>query len=143
MSGKRARIAVAVVWTALVLALPTSASGATEIGSTFDPGTSSCGDFLLQSVSPPTDSYVVPFAGVLTSWSYQAAGESGQLKLKVADPEGGNLFTVVGESAVEVAQANVLNTFPTRIRVQALDVIGLTPVTSGIPCVRSMTGYSY
>jgi hypothetical protein len=135
---------VASVSAALVLALPASASAATEIGATFDPGTSSCGNFLLQSVSPAGDSYAVPSAGVITSWSYQASTETGRLKLKVAEPEGGNVFTIVGESAVESAEANTLNTFQTRIPVDALDVIGLTPVTAGLPCVRGMAaGYSY
>jgi hypothetical protein len=140
----RVRGCLSVAAGALALALPASTSAATEIGATFDPGTSSCGNFLLQSVSPAADSYAVPAAGVITSWSYQASAEAGQLKLKVADPEGGNVFTVVGESAVETAVANRLNTFPTRIPVGALDVIGLTPVTVGLPCIRGMaTGYSY
>jgi hypothetical protein len=129
---------------ALALALPAPAPAAIEIGTTFDPGTSSCGNFLLQSVSPAADSYAAPSAGVITSWSYQASGEAGQIKLKVADTEGGNVFTVVGESDVESAVANTLNSFPTRIPVQAFDVIGITPVTIGLPCIRGMaTGYSY
>ena len=128
---------------AVPLVFAPRASAAVTIGETFDPGTSSCGNFLVQSVSP-ANAYAAPSSGVITSWSYQASGESGQLKLKVADPEGGNMFTVVGESAVESAAANTLNTFQTRIPVQTLDVIGITPVTIGIPCIRGMaTGYSY
>ena len=140
---RRVRILLLAVPAALAVVLPSPASAAVTIGATFDPGTSSCGNFLLQSVSP-ANSYAAPFDGVITSWSYQASGESGQLKLKVADPEGGNVFSVVGESAVESAAANTLNTFATRIPVQTLDVIGITPITIGIPCIRGMAaGYSY
>ena len=96
---RRVRILLLAVPAALAVVLPSPASAAVTIGATFDPGTSSCGNFLLQSVSP-ANSYAAPFDGVITSWSYQASGESGQLKLKVADPEGGNVFSVVGESAV-------------------------------------------
>ena len=122
----------------------TRAVAATEIGSTFDPGTSFCGNFLLQSVSPPADTYAAPFAGVITGWSYQASTGGVQLKLKVGRAAGGNNFLIVGESAVQTAAAGQLNSFPTRISVLIGDVIGLTPVTNGLPCIRGMaTGYAY
>lgn len=126
----------------LLTALP--ATAATEIGTTFDPMTSYCGNMSLQSVSPPDDSYAARFAGVITSWSYQASAGPVQLKLKVGRNAGVNSFTIVGESAVQIAAADSLNTFPTRIPVQAGDVIGITPVTIGLPCIRGMApGYSY
>jgi hypothetical protein len=127
----------------LGVANPSHASAATEIGTTFDPGSSFCGNMLLQSGSPPADSYAAPSAGVITSWSYQASMGPVQIKLKVGRAAGANSFLIVGESAVQVATASSLNTFPTRISVQAGDLIGITPVTNGLPCVRSMAGYSY
>ncbi len=142
---RRFGLAIASMITTGALSLLTAipAAAATEVGTTFDPGTSSCGNMLLQSVSPPADSYAAPFSGVVTSWSYQASEGPVQLKLKVANPEVGNSFTIVGESAVQTATANSLNTFPARISVQTGDVIGLTPVTIGLPCIRVMAGYSY
>jgi hypothetical protein len=128
---------------ALGIALTSPAAGAVTVGQTFDPGTSSCGNFLLQSVSP-SNAYAAPFDGVLTQWSYEASEETGQLRLKVGRSAGTNSFFVVGQSAVKSAVADRVNTFPTRISVKALDVIGMTPVTTGIPCIRGMaTGYSY
>jgi hypothetical protein len=124
----------------LLTAMP--AAAATEIGTTFDPGTSYCGNHSLQSVSPADDSYAAPFSGVITSWSFQAS-EPGQLKFKVGRNAGGNNWTIVGESGVETAGANSLNTFPVRISVQTGDLIGITPVTIGLPCIRGMApGYS-
>ena len=127
----------------IALSAPAGANAATEIGTTFDPGMSFCGNMNLQSVSPPADSYAAPSAGVITSWSYQASEGPVQIKLKVGGATGANSFFIVGESAVEVAAASSLNTFPTRISVQVGDVIGITPVTNGLPCIRTMAGYSY
>lgn len=145
--GRRAHqiLSVLLAVAAISLTAATPAGAATEIGSTFDPGTSSCGNLLLQSVSPPADSYAAPAAGVITSWSYQANASEipVQLQLKVGRPAGTNQFTIVGESAVETASALPLNSFLTRIPVQAGDLIGMRPVTVGLPCIRAMSGYSY
>jgi hypothetical protein len=119
-------------------------AAATEIGSTFDPGSSFCGNLLLQSVSPPADPYAAPSAGVITSWSYQASEVPVQIQLKVGRAAGTNQFTIAGESAVETASSIPLNSFPARISVLAGDLIGIRPVTIGLPCIRGMAaGYSY
>jgi hypothetical protein len=130
----------------LSLTTATPAGAATEIGSTFDPGTSSCGNLLLQSVSPPADTYAAPSAGVISSWSYQASRVPVQLQLKAGRVAGTNQFTIIGESAVETATSIPLNTFLTRIPVEAGDLIGIRPILQdgmGIPCIRAMSGYSY
>lgn len=87
--------------------------------------------------------YAVPFSGVLTSWSYLAAGSPGQLALLVVKLIGEehtalpgypyNKATVqkVGESASVMPSANLLNTFPTRIPVQAGHLIGLKSSSKG------------
>ena len=141
----RSKLAAVTVAAGLGMIAAAPAHGAVTIGETFDPGASSCGSdsTILQSVSPPADSYAAPTAGVITSWSYQGGATPMQLRLKVADPEGGNVFQVVGRSGVESAAAGSLNSFETRIPVHTGDVIGLTPVTTG-PCIRSgMPAYSY
>ena len=118
------RIALGVAGLVAACALaPGSALAATEIGSTFDPGTSSCGNLVLQSVSPPADTYAAPSSGVISSWSYQASRVPVQLQLKVGRAAGTNQFTIVGESAVETATSIPDNTFLTRIPVQADDLI--------------------
>ena len=78
-------------WIALVaglvaLAIPASATAATQIGQTFNAtgGGPGPGFTLLQSTSP-LGQYAAPFAGVITSWSYQAAASSApQLEFKAA-----------------------------------------------------------
>jgi hypothetical protein len=128
------------------LVAPGSAGAATEIGTTFDPGTSSCGNLVLQSISPPADTYAAPSAGVISSWSYEASTAGRQLQLKVGRAAGTNQFTIVGESAVETASSTGLNSFLTRVPVQAGDLIGMRPIKLGVlglPCVRAMSGYSY
>lgn len=139
------RFALATSLAALSLTASASPAGAaTEIGSTFNPGTSYCGNLLLQSISPPADPYAAPSAGVITAWSYEASEVPVQIQLKVGRPAGTNQFTIVGESAVETALSIPLNSFPARVPVQAGDVIGIRPVTIGLPCIRGMApGYSY
>jgi hypothetical protein len=87
--------------------------------------------------------YAAPFSGVITSWSYLAAGSPGQLALLVVKligeehtalpgyPYNKAIVQEVGESASVVPPANLLSTFPTRIPVQAGDLIGLKPSSKG------------
>jgi Ca2+-binding RTX toxin-like protein len=76
----------------------------------------------------------VPSAGVITSWSFKDASPivSG-LKLKVARPTPVNV-TIIGESAAPAVRTqNQLNgPYPTRIPVQANDVIGIYTSGSGL-----------
>lgn len=80
-------------------------------------------------VNPPTlvNPYVVPRAGMITSWSTNAGAGAGQaLKMMVFRPLGAeNVYTVVGHDGPRSLAANVLNTFSVVIPVQAGDVIGL------------------
>jgi RTX calcium-binding nonapeptide repeat (4 copies) len=99
------------------------AGGATTFGATNPPNVF-CAGIFLQAISPGNQ-YAAPFDGVITSWSYQAGARvPEQLKLKVARPEGGNDFTMIGESAVVAPAPNTLNSYPTRIAVKAGDVLG-------------------
>ena len=127
----------AVATSALVGATPAGASN--QIGSTFTPALG-CGtpNATLQAVSP-NGQYSAPSAGVLTSWSFQADGSPPQLKFKVGRRAGASNFTIVGESPVMTMTPNALNTFPTRIPVQAGDVIGYyhEGPAGGDKCVRN------
>jgi PASTA domain len=72
------------------------------------------------------NSYVVPQAGTLTSWSTAAAPGAGQtLSLKVYRPLGGTVYSVIGEDGPRALVPSVLDTFPIDIPVAAGDVIGL------------------
>lgn len=70
-------------------------------------------------------SYRVPVAGVITSWSTNAAAGFGQiLSFKVYRPLSGTRYRVVGHDEPRVLVPSALNTFKTIIPVQAGDLIG-------------------
>jgi len=80
---------------------------------------------------------------VITTWRYYAPSSPPLLKLKVARPEGGTKYTVVGQSPVQAPFFDQLNTYGgLRIPVQAGDVIGIHLVTEA-PCfVGEQSGYT-
>jgi hypothetical protein len=141
--GRRGWIAfcAAAALAGLLTAAPASAS--TILG---DPATASdeCDPGLtyLQTVSTGA-SYTAPTAGVITSWSFRADAMPPQLKIKLGRSEGGTAYTIVGASSVRAPVANVLNTFPAQIPVQAGDVLGVTPVTAGHCGKAPASGYSF
>ena len=147
-NGRRARLGLlGVVWL-LVVGLPSNASAAVTLGETFTP-TDECnttmGTTYLQLGSPPSPApqFAAPTPGVITSWSSRAASVAPtQMKLKVGRPEGGNDLRIVGESDVRAPGADQLNTYPTRVAVQAGDVIGFFSTGGpGYMCARSATDY--
>src|SRR5262249_54409380 len=124
----------AIVATGLVVT-PSSASGAITIGATL-PNPDICSPdarTLVQSTSPGGQ-YAAPSDGVITSWSYQAVLPPAALKFKVARFLGGNQFMIVGEGGFEHPVANMLNTYPVRIPVQANDIIGVYAPNGGALC---------
>lgn len=130
-SARAARL-IAVAVLALGVAGPSPASAATQLGETFAPPTGTGGPVTYIQSSSLDNRYTAPFAGVLTSWSFQANFNPQQpLKLKVARHAGGNSFTIVGDSALETPVPGQVNTFATRIGVQDGDVIGLFLPTGG------------
>jgi len=111
------------------LAIPASADAATQIGQTGSPD-AACGNDLnlVQAATGGAPSYAVPAGGgVITSWSYQGyPSDPGSAKLIVWRPTNVYYqFSVVGKSATEAFSA-ALQTFATRIPVQAGDLIGLS-----------------
>lgn len=134
-------VAIAVGLAALVV--PASAGAATQVGLTFPgPALSCTGDLTKLAAVAPNNEYAAPTGGVLTSWSFHAGPITAPLALKVARPNGGNSFTVVGESPLRTPTANVLNTYFVRIPVAAGDVIGEYNGAGSLDnCARSVPGY--
>jgi hypothetical protein len=101
------------------------AGAAVTIGDTFEP-TATCpaNATFLQSASVQ-DRFKAHFSGVITSWSMEAAA-SGEptVTFKAARPIDSDTFLTVGVGEPEEVQSGGLNTFPTRLPVQAGDVIG-------------------
>lgn len=57
-------------------------------------------------------------------------------------PQGGNSFTIIGESDLQTPTPNALNTYPVRIPVQVGDVIGQYRATDG-QCDRPASSYTF
>jgi hypothetical protein len=120
------------VWTtasvAALLALAVSApSGAasTSLGVTFPP-TAACAPSTYIQVTSPGSRYAAPTAGVLTAWRFHAGPAVPPFaRLKVARSNGGNNFTIVGQSEREVLRPSAVNNFRTRIPVAANDTLGV------------------
>jgi RTX calcium-binding nonapeptide repeat (4 copies) len=130
---------VAIAATAL-MAVPSGAGAATQIGETFTPTDTCAVNFTrLQTISPG-NSYVVPTDGVITQWNFQAVTANSPMRFKAARPAGGISYTVIGDSEVETPVAGILNSYFTRIPVKAGDIIG--EYTQGGPlCGRFIAGF--
>lgn len=79
------------------------------------------------------NSYTVPKAGVITSWSFfgGATPVSG-LKLKVGQSAGSGKYEITGEATAGSQTPNTLNRYPAHIPVKAGDLIGI--LESGGDC---------
>jgi hypothetical protein len=139
---RRLRACALGVAAAAVIA-PSGAGAATTVGSTFNPTPCGANTLLLQT-SSAANSYAVPSAGVLTSWSFQASGTPPDLKLIVARPTNDpTQFQVVGKSEIMTPTASMLTTdTDVSIPVLAGDILGFRLSTSG-DCISSngQTGY--
>jgi hypothetical protein len=82
---------------------------------------------LLQPTVTSGNSYVVPAAGTITSWSHNASADAGQaLALKVFRNVSGATYAVVGHDGPRPVTASTVNTFSgLSIPVKPGDVIGL------------------
>ncbi len=99
------------------------------------PPASICNTGPVDLFNPTTggNSYVIPGAGTITSWSTSAGPGAGQmLKMKifrkVADPMD---YRVVGHD-LRALTAGTINTFPVSIPVQAGDVLGLNDANANM-----------
>ena len=116
------------------------AHATTQVGEAVEPVLNCTSDLTWLQTASQDDRYKVPFDGVITSWSYRAAGAiPPQLRLKVGRVEGG-VMTITGESAFATPLANTLNTFSTRVSVRAGEVIGFYIPSGGPLCVGTGSG---
>jgi hypothetical protein len=127
-----------------LLTAPAGAGAVATIGQTFTP-TTQClpNQTLLQSGSPGFQ-YVVPAAGVITSFSFQGpATMVPQLRFKTARRLGGDVFLITGQSDLGSPTANSLSTFPVQLPVAAGDLIGYyLPPGSNKLCAKVIAGYT-
>jgi hypothetical protein len=134
---------------AALMAVPSGAGAATQVGETFPGATGSCDTgTALQSSSPGSPpQYAAPSAGVITAWSFHATPIAPiLLKLKVAHPAGGNTFTIVGESPPKTPAGGMLSTYTdVRIAVDPGDVIGfyVESASDDAECFRSAPGFGF
>ena len=141
--GGRGRIALmgAATLVALLVIAPAGASAATTVGQT----ASTAGDVSSPCAGPNTyitdePTYVIPEAGVLTSWSVQGdnsdSGDPDELKLKVIERVGASTYRVVAEDpTTRTIALNTLNTFPVQIPVEQGQLLALYVGPEGThPC---------
>jgi hypothetical protein len=121
--------AVVSVFALAVLVAASSASAATTVGQLFAPNTNCTpNETRLQLGVAAGNSYAVPSSGVLTSWSFQAGTTPlTSLQFKVARPQGGNVYKIVGSTPAGNQVANTVNTTPAaQIPVLSGDVLGIS-----------------
>src|SRR4051812_32614633 len=124
------RSAVIAAVVAACLLVPASAPAATTLGQ-LDPAGAPAGScfgtsYWAQAATTGVNYAVPAGGGVITSWSHRANVATGrELGLRVFRPESGTGFKLIGGSGVQPLAANTVNTFETRIAVQAGDVLGL------------------
>ena len=119
----------------------TGQAGATtaQIGGANAQPTAGCstagGETLVQATSSAAMPYAVPFAGVITSWSFVSAGTASPIKLKIFRPTAVPTdFTTVAESPTVTPAAETRTTFSANIRVAAGDLLGLRSNGTGTRC---------
>ena len=134
MAGRRvhgcSRAATIVAVMAACLIAPAASPAATTLGQLDPagaPGGSCVGTSYWAQAASSAVGYTVPAGGgVISSWSHRANASSGrELGMRVFRPGSGTNFTLVGDSTVRTLTPSTVNTFDTRITVQAGDVVGL------------------
>lgn len=120
----------------VVVSLTVSPAAAFDIvGSTFPPSTTCAGIVTVVETGPAAggQSYVVPHAGVITSFTFWAAASAPQLEFKAFRFAGGTSYTALGSTPATTPAANTISRFPARIPVAAGDILGETILSNG-PC---------
>jgi len=144
--SRRGRCVAGLAAAALVLALtvPGNAGAGVQLGqvTTGDPlDCGSEGGSLFQFDTTGV-SYQVPFpGGVITSWSHRGkSGTAGSGRLQLwGEVVAGEQYILAGRSALASFSPGVVNSFPTRIRVNGGERLGLG-VIGGAGCAGSGTG---
>jgi hypothetical protein len=110
-----------------IVSVSGAAAKTVTIGQLFKPTADCVGGFssLVTGVASGT-SYVVPKAGVITSWSWHAgATPVNGLELKVGRSAGGGNYKIVGQANAGIETANTVRTYTAHIPVRAGDLIGI------------------
>lgn len=88
---------------------------------------------LIQTVVAAGTAYTAPTAGVITSWSTNAATGTGQMfKMKVFRLVSGTTYTVVAHDGPRTLASGAFNEFAVNIPVQAGDLLGLHEYASAM-----------
>src|SRR3954454_19598018 len=137
-------LTLAALTAATTLALAGTSSAATQVGEAQNT-VQNCmvGATFVQDTSGHAPLYSVPAGGgVITSWSMYAGPATGQqVKFKVFRPTGtAHEYEAKGDSNLETLTPNQLNTFSTRIPVQAGWQIGFYEATGLDRCYNSASG---
>jgi hypothetical protein len=119
--------------TAVALVAVPSASAATNLGETFNPPSFCAPGTTYITTDSPGDTYLVPFSGVITEWSFQTDSlgpPAAKLKIGRADTDTvlsdtETPLSIVGESGSENLAPNTLNRFSARVSVQQGDFLGI------------------
>jgi hypothetical protein len=135
------RLMVPVLVSAVGLALASSANASVTVGQLFEPTADCVPTTALQTAVADGNSYTVPSAGVITSWSWQDGVDTvPDLELKVGRATGDpDTYAIVGSSDAGAQTASTVGTWPARVSVQAGDVIGV--YASSGDCV-TISGFS-
>ena len=130
-----------------------AAGAATTVGQLFLPNATNCmPKTFIQTGVQGGNPYRVPSAGVITSWSFEHNNAIVPgLKLKVARPANVLLgdpstqvgLMIVGESLAGAQTPDAVNTYPTRISVQAGDLLGIYAGGGGCGLTPSEGGDTY
>lgn len=112
---------------AIAMAIPMTAAAKTvTVGQRFTPSDGCNPGTILETSMVSGTSYVVPKAGVITSWSFHdAAMPVTGLRLKVGRVAGSGMYKIVGQATAGTQAPNVINTYRTHIAVHAGDLLGL------------------
>jgi hypothetical protein len=104
-------------------------AGPTRVGQTFEPTSGPCDQATYAQTGVAVgNSYTVPAAGVISSWSADSPAEphADPIRFKVFRPTGAaHSYTVIAESPLEVVSGGGLRSFPARVAVRPGDLIGL------------------
>jgi hypothetical protein len=142
LAGKLSVTAIA----ALSLAVAASpAAASVTVGQTGTPAACGSNFDRLQPSVTAGNTYVMPAAGTITSWSTQAIAGGGTLGMKVFRPLGGTRYMVVGHEGPHALTGDAANTFPASVAVKAGDVLGSnTPLNANDPgCVFAAPGETF
>ncbi len=140
------RLALMVSLAALPLAVCAAPAGASAtVGQTGAPAICTGSFDRLQPTVTSGNTYVMPAAGTITSWSTQAIAGGGTLGMKVFRPLGGAGYMVVGHEGPHDLTGGVVNTFPANVEVKAGDVLGtFTPLNPNDPgCAFPVPGETF